>query len=113
MLLHVLVERPQQRNERGNATLLHDQVPAVGALAQVLQHHARLRLHLLMRAAEQLDERRDGVELCEALLVCGQYGQVAQGTARLLLHAGVSRRQQFYKGGKGSLLQIALEAASN
>jgi hypothetical protein len=66
-----------------------------------------------MRAAEQLDERRDGVELREALLVGGQYGQVAQGTARLLLHSGVSRRQQFYKGGKGSLLQIALEAASN
>jgi hypothetical protein len=36
VLLHVLVERPQQRDEWRNSALLHNQVPAVRALAQVL-----------------------------------------------------------------------------
>lgn len=104
MLLHVLVERPQQRDQWRNSTLLHNQVPAVRTLAQVLQHHARLRLNFFVRTAQQLDECRNSVELRETLLVRGHYRKIAQRTARLLLNAGVSRRQQLYKWAESSLL---------
>jgi hypothetical protein len=72
--------------------LLHNQVSTVGALAQVLQHHAGLSLHLFVRAAQKLDKRRHSIELSEALFVGRHYRQIAQGTTGLLLHTGVARR---------------------